>query len=105
MKPARINESLRTLRLYWGKSQGEMADVLGISQSYLSEIERGRKEVTLDLLARYSKQLNVPLSSLLFFAESMEGAPPPRRGQLFVAGKVLDLLKKLIPEDVEEKQD
>jgi transcriptional regulator with XRE-family HTH domain len=95
-----INEALKVLRLYWGKSQSTLASDLGISQSYLSEIESGRKEVTLDLLQRYSNALKIPLSRLLFFAEAMEGAPKPTRGRLFVAGKVLDLLKTLIPEDV-----
>jgi transcriptional regulator with XRE-family HTH domain len=95
-----INEALKVLRLYWGKSQSAIAADLGISQSYLSEIESGRKEVTLELLRRYSNTLDIPLSRLLFFAEEMEGAPKPTRGRVFVAGKILDLLKTLIPEDV-----
>lgn len=98
MTPPLINESLRVLRLYWGRSQADLSRALGISQSYLSEIESGHKEVTLDLLTRYSKELNVPLSRLLFFAEEMDGAPP-MRGRVFIAGKTLDILKKLLPED------
>jgi len=35
----------------------------------------------------------------MFFAEEMEGAPRPMRGRVFIAGKTLNLLKKLIPED------
>jgi hypothetical protein len=31
----------------------------------------------------------------------MEGAPKPTRGRVFIAGKVLDLLKALVPEDAE----
>ena len=104
MKRPMINESLRILRLYWGKSQMELAGELEISQSFLSEIERGKKEVTLDLLDRYSCRLDVPLSSLLFFAEQVEGAPPAGRGRLFVAGKVLDFLRTLVPDDAEKAQ-
>jgi transcriptional regulator with XRE-family HTH domain len=101
VKFALINEGLRVLRLYWGKSQASLAAELGISQSYLSEIEAGRKDATLDLLQRYSDALNVPMSRLLFFVEEMEGAPKPTRGRVFIAGKVLDLLKALVPEDAE----
>ena len=101
MKLALINEGLKVLRLYWGKSQSELAAQLGISQSYLSEIERGHKEATLDLLRRYSETLNIPVSRLMFFVEEMEGAPKPSRGRVFIAGKTLDLLKRLLPEDVE----
>lgn len=100
MKLALINEGLKVLRLYWGKSQSELATQIGISQSYLSEIESGHKEATLELLRRYSDTLNVPMSRLLFFVEEMEGAPKPNRGRVFIAGKTLDLLKGLIPEDV-----
>jgi transcriptional regulator with XRE-family HTH domain len=96
-----INESLRVLRLFWGKTQADMAEILGISQSYLSEIEAGRKQPTLDLLQRYSECLHVPLSKLMFFAERLEGAEPPRRGRILIAGRVLNLLKKMIPDDAE----
>ena len=99
MKLARINDGLRVLRLYWGKSQSALAVELGISQSYLSEIEAGRKDVTLDLLQRYGVVLNVPMSRLLFFVEQMEGVPKPTRGRVFIAGKALELLKALVPEE------
>jgi transcriptional regulator with XRE-family HTH domain len=97
-----INEALRIIRLYWGKTQAELASDLGVSQSYISEIEKARREVTLDLLGRYSRALNVPMSSLLLFAEKVDGAPPMTRGKFLVAGRVLDFLKKLIPDDLEE---
>jgi transcriptional regulator with XRE-family HTH domain len=100
MKLKMINEGLKIVRLYWGKSQAALAAELGISQSYLSEIEAARKDVTLDLLQRYSNALDIPMSRLLFFVEEMEGMPKPTRGRLFVAGKALDLLKALVPEDV-----
>jgi transcriptional regulator with XRE-family HTH domain len=100
MKHKMINEGLKVVRLYWGKSQAALATELGISQSYLSEIEAARKDVTLDLLQRYSDTLDIPISRLLFFVEEMEGVPKPTRGRIFVAGKALDLLKALIPEDV-----
>jgi transcriptional regulator with XRE-family HTH domain len=101
VKTTLVNEGLRIVRLYWGRSQAALATELGISQSYLSEIEAARKDVTLDLLRRYSEVLNVPMSRLLLFAEEMEGAPKATRGRLFVAGKALKLLKTLIPEDAE----
>lgn len=102
MKPPLVNESLRIIRVYWGKTQVEMAELLGVSQSYVSEIEKGKREATLDLLGRYSRALDVPMSSLLMFAENVEGAPRMGRGKVYVAGKALDLLRRLIPDDLEE---
>ena len=97
MKIKMLNESLRILRLYWGKSQEDLAAELGISQSYLSEIERGRKEVTIEILQRYSDLLHIPMSSLMLFAEQMEGEPPLKRGRLFIANKTLNLLNNYFP--------
>lgn len=101
MKQPLVNESLRIIRLYWGKTQAELAKDLGVSQSFISEIEKSKREVSLDLLGRYSRALKVPMSSLLLFAESVEGAPPMGRGKLFVANKTIELLRKIVPDDVE----
>lgn len=96
-----INEALRLLRLYCRYSQAEMADRLSVAQSMVSEIERGRKNVTMDLLEAYSRAVDIRMSQLLFFAEEIEGEPIARRGQLIVAEKVLQLLDKMKPRDRE----
>jgi len=90
-----LNEALRTIRVFHDKNQSEMAEALSISKSYLSEIESGDRNVTLQLLEKYSDALNVPMSSLLFFAEEMEGLKHPSRAQVSVARKVASFLKLL----------
>lgn len=92
-----INEALRLLRLYCGFSQAEMAKRLSVTQSMVSDVEGGRKNVTMDLLQAYSDAVGIRMSQLLFFAEEIEGQPIARRGQLIVADKVLKLLEKLKP--------
>ena len=99
-----LNESLRVLRQYFGLSQTQMAEKLGISQPYLSQIEAGKKEVTLEILAQYSEQFQVPMSSLLFFAENLEGAAAPAPARIFIAERVLSVLKRILPDDVEAKE-
>ncbi len=64
-KRAAINEALRLLRLYCRFSQSEMADKLGVAQSMISDIESGRKTVSMDVLERYSQALNIKMSRLL----------------------------------------
>lgn len=96
-----INEALRLLRLYCGFSQAEMARRLSVTQSLISDVEGGRKNVTIDLLQSYSDAVGIRMSQLLFFAEEIEGQPIARRGQLIVADKVLKLLEKLKPNDRE----
>jgi transcriptional regulator with XRE-family HTH domain len=96
-----LNDALRLLRLYCGYSQTEMANRLDVAQSLVSDIEGGRKNVTMDLLEAYSAAVGVRMSQLLFFAEEIEGQPIAGRGQLIVADKVLKLLEKLKPAERE----
>ena len=49
-----------------------MAKKLNISQSFLSEVENGKKNATLELLNQYSKVLNIKVSTIVLLAESLE---------------------------------
>jgi transcriptional regulator with XRE-family HTH domain len=96
-KRSMINEALRLLRLYCGFSQSDMAQRLEVAQSMVSDIEAGRKSVSMDLLEAYSRATGVKMSQLLFFAEEIDGQPIARRGQLIIADKVLKLLEAIKP--------
>lgn len=100
-KKPMLNEALRLARLYWGYSQVELSQVMGVSQSMVSEIERGSKAVSIEMLERYSAALDVKMSSLMLFAEEINGEPPITRGRLIVAGKVLEILDALKPRNKE----
>jgi transcriptional regulator with XRE-family HTH domain len=67
-----INEALRLFRVFHDLKLIEMADKLGISPSYLSEIEKGKKEPSLKLLDKYSEIFKIPTSSILSFSEKLE---------------------------------
>ena len=86
---ALVNDALRLVRLYWGYSQSELANKLDVSQSLISEIESKNKNVTIDILSKYSIALNIKMSQLLFFAEELVDEKIDRRGKLFVADKVI----------------
>lgn len=64
-----MNKTLRLIRIYHAMTQKEMAEKLGISRSHLSEIEAGRKGISLDLLLKYAVIIDVPLSSIIYFDE------------------------------------
>lgn len=55
---------VRVLRDFRAMTQKELAEAAGISQSYLSEIERGTREGTLSTIKAIAKALAVPLTVL-----------------------------------------
>ena len=99
-----INEALFLARIYWRKSQTEMAKDLGISQSYLSEIEKSRTNVDVALLEKYSLALGIPKSTLMIFSEGLEGKPSARTGRYVVADWALNILRRLVPDDIISKE-
>ena len=64
-----INDALKLVRVYHNLKQKDLADALNLSPSHLNEIESGKKQVTLEVLEKYSKFFKIPPSSLLYFAE------------------------------------
>ena len=90
-----LNEALRLIRVYHDMKQNEAAEKLGISKSYLSEIEKGHKEPSLDLLRKYEAAFNIPASSIMFFSENMGKSPVKEKARTFVASKILSLMQFL----------
>lgn len=99
-----LNEALYLARRYWGYTQTELAELLGVSQVMVSEIERGAKSVSMDMLDRYSRALGVRKSQLMFFAEEMESVEPVSRRRTIVAGSVLSILRRLKPDEEATEQ-
>lgn len=90
-----LNEALRVARKYWGLTQAELAEEMGVSQAMVSEIERGNKSVSMDMLERYSEALGIRQSELMFFAEEIEAQCPAAKGKIAIAEKTLALLRRL----------
>lgn len=100
VKRPMINDALRLLRLYLGLSQKDLASELELSQSMISEIEKGSKSVSMEILERYSNKFDVRMSKLLFFAEELDGEPVKTKGKLIIANKALQLLDALAPKEI-----
>ncbi|MCU1415288.1 MAG: putative transcriptional regulatory protein [Microbacteriaceae bacterium] len=72
-----IGSTLRRLRIEQGKTLREMAVKSAVSLPYLSEIERGRKEASSEILESLSRALDVPLDSVLHeVSERLERSEP-----------------------------
>ena len=77
-----IGEDLRTIRLRQARTLREVSAAAGVSLGYLSEVERGQKEASSELLASICRALGVRLSDVLrsvsetLSAVEPEPAPP-----------------------------
>ena len=60
-----LGEVLRTQRMQRGMTLREVSAEARVSLGYISEIERGQKEASSELLASLCSALEVPLSSVL----------------------------------------
>ena len=66
-KLERIGKKIKLIRIAKGIRQAEAAKAIGVSQAHLSNIERGRNSVTLDLLFKLSELLECSVSE--FFSD------------------------------------
>ncbi|WP_335331615.1 helix-turn-helix domain-containing protein [Mycobacterium kyogaense] len=57
-----IGDVLRRVRVEQGRTLREVSDTARVSLGYLSEVERGRKEASSELLSAICGALDVPLS-------------------------------------------
>ena len=61
--------NIRALRQERGFSQAEMAHAAGIHVTYLSGIERGRRNPSLSSILKISNTLGIPVRDLFSFEE------------------------------------
>ena len=61
----RIGEVLRSQRMQQGRTLRDVSADAQVSLGYISEVERGQKEASSELLAALCSALDVPLSAVL----------------------------------------
>lgn len=84
-----IGDVLKRTRAIYGYKATEMSSMLGISTSYLSEIENNKKQPSLELLQRYSNILGIKLSSLILLSENFEEASNHNKSQEFIKNMMI----------------
>jgi|SRR6056297_3570901 transcriptional regulator with XRE-family HTH domain len=89
-----IGEELRRRRQDQGRTLREVSGAAAVSLGYLSEVERGHKEASSELLAAICEALDVSLSELLASvstqmaqAELQHTAPTTRLPAMVTAGQ------------------
>lgn len=74
-----INRALRLTREFYRMKQVELASKLNLSTSYLSEIEAGKKPVSLEILEGYAQVFDIPVSTFLLFKDQIVAPADDKR--------------------------
>lgn len=81
-----IGDVLRSARQQQGRTLREVSGAARVSLGYLSEVERGQKEASSELLSSICQALEMPMSTVLHEVSSriaaiestvVEAVPPP----------------------------
>ena len=97
-----IGEALKAFRNIHGYKAKEIAEMLRISPSYLSEIENNKKDPTLELLKRYSIIFDIKLSTLIQFSEEYDRNRLSGKAKNSVRSVLFKFLKRLESENSNE---
>lgn len=60
-----VATNIREIRLSQSLSQETLADLCGIHRTYLSDVERGNRNISIDNIEKIAKALNVLPATLL----------------------------------------
>lgn len=94
----KLNEALRLVRVFHDKKIKDLAAELDISPSFITDIEKGNKKPSLELVDKYAKVFNTTKSALLFFSEEIEKGTSKSKCKMLIRDYMLKFLKA-----VEEK--
>jgi len=89
-----LGDVLRRARTKQSRTLREVSDTARVSLGYLSEVERGRKEASSELLSAICDALDVPLSQLLAeageqVARREQAISPPSAANIDASTKVV----------------
>ncbi len=87
-----IGDTLKRLRKIYGYRAIDLSEQLGISASYLSEIENGKKQPSLDHLRKYADLFGIKLSSLILLSETYEEAERQGKGATMIRSMMVNLI-------------
>jgi XRE family transcriptional regulator, regulator of sulfur utilization len=93
----KLGQAIKRLRVNHARQgQAVFSQNIGISQTYLSQIETDGKEPSTDLLQRIANYLEMPLPLLFWFAVSEEDIKPDRIEYFRVVRPAVDELIKTL---------
>lgn len=90
-----LNEALRLVRVFHDKKIKDLAIELGVSASYITDIEKGNKKPSLELVNKYAEVFSTTASALLFFSEELAQDNTKGKCKVIIRDCMLKFLKAL----------
>lgn len=89
-----LHKALRLIRQYHQESIADLSLVLDIPKEKISDLESGVSSPSVDVLQRYAIHFDIPVSSLVFFSETLgTQGRLSKKLRLNLAGKILDVVE------------
>lgn len=93
-----INKALKAFRVFHRMTQKSIAEKLEVPASFVSEMETGKKAVTLSLVEKYASLFKVPSWEIVYLGEAYDR----NRTRKGISGKLLDLIDWITSNDTDE---
>jgi transcriptional regulator with XRE-family HTH domain len=90
---------LRDLRIKSGLTQRSLADKLTVSESFISQLERGERQMSLDMLRKYAGVISVKPEEILRALDITQHEVPVEKE---LASRVSRLVKEVMKKDKEK---
>ena len=100
---SKLNEALRLVRVFHDKKIKDLANELEVSSGYVTDIEKGNKKPSLELVGKYAKIFKTTSSALLFFAEELDEEKNRSFCKVAIRDSMLKFLKA-VEEHIFEKE-
>ena len=89
-----LHKALRLIRQYHQESIADLSLVLDIPKEKIQDLESGVSSPSVDVLQRYAIHFDIPVSSLVFFSETLgTQGRLSKKLRLNLAGKILDVVE------------
>ena len=90
-----LNEALRLIRVFHDIKIKDLAEKLDISSGFISDLEKGKKNPSLELVEKYADFFQTSSSALLFFAEELDKEKDRGPFKIAIRNKMLKLLQAI----------
>ena len=93
-----VGQAIKVIRKKSNLNQGTFANAIGFTQTYLSQIESGKKTPSIDVLDKISKLTGTPVPAIMILGLE-RGEVPEHKRELFDQLKpfIDDMIKELVP--------